>query len=144
MLLKEVMTPFVEIIPFNCSLKKAAQKMKQHDIGTLPIHNGDDKLVGMITDRDIAVKAVAEGADPNTAVVQDFMTKPIVYCFDDQDVTEGLSAMASKKLRRLIILDRNKRMVGIVSIGDIALRSQDPMAPTLHQICEHGSIEKVA
>ena len=88
----------------------------------LPVCDGD-RLVGVITDRDITVRSVAQGHDPKTARVQEVMTPEVIYCFDDEDVKEAAKKMEEKQVRRLPVLNREKRLVGIVSLGDLAVRT---------------------
>jgi CBS domain-containing protein len=124
MQLKEVMTRDVEVIHPNASLAEAADKMGALDVGPLPVCDGY-RLVGMITDRDIAVRATAAGRDPKTTRVRDAMTEDVVYGFEDQDVREAARIMEEKQIRRLVVLDRDKRLVGIVSLGDLATDAGD-------------------
>jgi CBS domain-containing protein len=119
MLICDAMTTDVEILNPKQTIREAAHLMARLDIGAIPVADGD-KLVGMITDRDIAVRAVAEGRAPDTEV-RDIMTKEVKYCFDDEEIDQVTANMADIKLRRLPVVDRRKRLVGIVSIGDIAL-----------------------
>jgi CBS domain-containing protein len=119
MLICDAMTTDVEIVNPRQSIREAAHLMSQLDIGAIPVADGDH-LVGMITDRDIAVRAVAQGRSPDTEV-RDIMTKEVKYCFEDEEVEHVTANMADIKLRRLPVLDRRKRLIGIVSIGDIAL-----------------------
>jgi CBS domain-containing protein len=121
MLLKDVMTRNVEEIPPQMTLQDAAAKMKSLDVGALPICE-NNKLIGMITDRDIATRAVAEGRDPKKTCASDAMTSGIVYCYEDEDTREAARIMEEKQIRRLLVFDRNQRAVGIVSLGDIATR----------------------
>jgi len=121
MQIKEIMTWGVECIDPNATLQEAAQKMRQLDVGSLPVCGDNDRLVGMITDRDITVRAVADGQDPYATRIGDVMTANIVYCFDDQNVDEAARLMEENQIRRLVVLDRNKRMIGIVSLGDLAV-----------------------
>jgi CBS domain-containing protein len=109
----------------TASLQEAARKMRDLDVGPLPVCGDNDRLVGMLTDRDITVRAVAEGQDPKTARVQDIMTPDITYCFEDQDITEAARLMEEKQIRRLVVLNRDKRLVGIVSLGDLAVKTGD-------------------
>jgi len=90
----------------------------------LPVCNGD-RLVGMLTDREIIVGAVAEGRDPAKIRVQEVMNPEIIYCFDDQDVEHAAALMEEKQVRRLVVLDRSKRLAGILSVGDIARKTAD-------------------
>ena len=122
MKLKEIMTQDVEVIHPDDSLQTAAQKMRERDTGFLPVCDGD-RLVGSVTDRDIIVRAMAEGIDPHGMIGQDLMTSPIVYCFDDQEIQEATSLMEANQIRRLPILNRKKRLVGIVSLGDLAVHT---------------------
>jgi CBS domain-containing protein len=96
--------------------------MQQLDVGMLPISDGD-RLVGMLTDRDITVRATAKGRDPTTTQIREVMTLEVVYCFEDQEVSEAAKLMQEKQIRRLPILNQEKRLVGIVSLGDVAVHS---------------------
>jgi CBS domain-containing protein len=121
------MTLHVEVIHPDATLHEAAEKMKSLDVGPIPVCDGD-RLVGMVTDRDITVRATAEGRDPNTTRVRDVMTPDIIYCFEDQDVEEAARIMGEQQIRRLVVLNRDKRLVGIVSLGDLAVYTdQDDM-----------------
>jgi CBS domain-containing protein len=120
MKINQVMTRHVEIVEPEATLKDAAQIMDDQDVGALPVCD-NDRLVGIITDRDIIVRAVSAGMDPNRSRVADSMTSPILYCYDDQDTDEVRRMMQEKKVRRLPVLDRAKRMVGIVSNSDVEL-----------------------
>jgi CBS domain-containing protein len=123
MKINEILTPNPQCISPETTLTAAAQKMKSLDVGMLPICE-NDRLVGTLTDRDIAIRSVASGANPNTATVRDAMTREIVYCFDDDDVEDAADLMEQKQIRRLPVLSRSKRLVGIVSLGDLAVRTQ--------------------
>ena len=137
MQLKDVMTRKVQDIGPQASLKEAAEKMRTLDIGALPVCE-NDKLVGMITDRDIAVRAVAQGQDPNRATVRDAMTGQMFFCYEDEDVQKAAKLMEEKQIRRLPVFDRSKRFCGIVSLGDIATRIHDEhlSAQVLEQVSE--------
>jgi len=119
MLIKEVMTSEVETIAPDTTLEVAARHMRDRDIGSLPVGE-NDKLVGMVTDRDIVLNAVATARDPKTTTARDVMSPKMLYCFDDQSVEEVLANMADVQVRRLPVVTRDKRLVGIVSIGDLA------------------------
>jgi CBS domain-containing protein len=120
----EVMTRSVEGISPDASLQAAAAKMKALDVGPLPVCE-NDRVIGMITDRDITVRATAEGDSPAVIRVRDIMTPDVVYCFEDQLVGEAAQQMRENQIRRLIVLDRDHHMVGIVSLGDLAVESGD-------------------
>jgi CBS domain-containing protein len=130
------MTPGAECVRPSNSLQQAAQKMKTLDVGPLPVCGEHDRLVGMITDRDITVRAVAEACDPRTTTVKDVMTPDVVYCFDDQDMQEAAGLMKEHQIRRLVVLNRDKRLVGIVSLGDLAVETGDERlaGKTLEQV----------
>ena len=125
MQVKDVMTKRAECVKPSSSLQEAAQKMKNLDVGPLPVCGDNDRLVGMITDRDITVRAVAEGCDIRTTTVKEVMTPDILYCFEDQDVQEAARQMRDNQVRRLVVLNGDKRLVGIVSLGDLAVETGD-------------------
>ncbi|MBC7878852.1 MAG: CBS domain-containing protein [Anaerolineales bacterium] len=120
MKLKEIMTPNVEVIHPDDSLQIAARKMRDNDIGILPVCDGD-RLIGIISDRDLAIRGLAEGKDATTMIGRDLMTSPVMCCDEDQDVTEAAQIMQENQIRRLIVLNSSKRMVGVVSLGDLAV-----------------------
>lgn len=134
---KDIMTEDVEVVAPETSLYEAARKMSEFDVGALPVCDGE-RLVGMLTDRDLTVRAVAVGRDPRTAQVRDAMTPEITYCFEDQSVTEAERIMAVKQIRRLPVLNRDKRLVGIVSLGDLATKTHGTRAvgKTLEKVSE--------
>jgi len=117
--IQDMMTTEVRIANPNQPIREAARIMAEIDAGVLPVGQ-DDRLVGMITDRDIAVRAVAEGKAPETPV-REIMSSEVCYCFADQELDEVAANMGEIKVRRLPVVDRNKRLVGIVSLGDVAL-----------------------
>jgi CBS domain-containing protein len=119
MQVSQAMSPDVRIASPNQSIRDAARLMAHIDAGALPVGE-NDQLVGMITDRDIAVRAVGAGKGPDTPV-REIMSKEVKYCFEDDDLDEVAQNMADIKVRRLPVLNRNKRLVGILSLGDIAL-----------------------
>jgi len=124
MIVREVMTPQVEVIHPDATLREAAAKMKSLDVGPIPVCDGE-RLQGMLTDRDITVRATAEGRDPNHTRVREVMSPDVFYCFEDQDVQDAARLMEDRQIRRLVVLDRNKRLVGIVSLGDLAVQTDD-------------------
>ena len=124
MQVNEVMTRDVECIVPDATLKEAAAKMKSLGAGSLPVCD-DDRLVGMLTDRDITIRATASGNDPTGVRVRDVMTREVIHCFVDQNVDEAAKLMQEKQVRRLVVLDRDKRLVGIVSLGDLAVETRD-------------------
>jgi CBS domain-containing protein len=143
MQLREIMTENVVVVRPDAPIREAAQKMKDRDVGPLPVCDGE-RLVGMLTDRDIVVKAVAEGCDPESTKVADAMTPDVAYCFEDQDTAEAMRLMERHQIRRLPIVSREKRLVGIVSIGDLARKEDDEMrvAETLREVSEPTGNER--
>src|SRR5437762_9234441 len=124
MLLKDVMSRDVRVVEPGATLKHAAQIMKEIDAGVIPVTKGEH-VVGMLTDRDITVRATAEGRDPNSTRVRDVMSADVVYCFEDQDVQDAAHMMEDRQIRRLVVLNRDKRLVGIMSLGDLAVHTED-------------------
>jgi len=125
MQVKDVMTKGVECVLPDQSIAQAAQRMRKLNIGALPVCGENDKLMGMITDRDITVRAIAESCEPDDTCVREVMTPRIQFCFDDQDVTAAAELMEEKQIRRLAVLDHDKRLVGILSLGDLAVKTAD-------------------
>ena len=122
-MIREVMTQSVETISSNAPVIEAAAKMRELDVGSLPVCEAE-RLRGLLTDRDIAVRLVASGLDPHTTPVSEIMTPDTTYCFDDQTLDEAAAAMEAHQIRRLPILNRKKQLVGMLSLGDLAVRTQ--------------------
>jgi len=128
MKVSELMTSCVECTRPDAPLQQAAEAMKAFDIGSLPVCQ-QDRLVGMITDRDIVVRSVSEGHDPESDHVADVMTCEVVYCYEDEDADRAAQRMKDNQVRRLPVLNREKRLVGIISLGDLALEPDvEPLA----------------
>jgi CBS domain-containing protein len=137
MLVSNVMSRDVQIIAPDQTLRDAAAAMKQLDAGVLPVGE-KDKLVGMITDRDIAIRGIAEGKGPE-AKVRDVMSHEVKYCFEDEQVDHVVENMAELQVRRLPVMNHDKRLVGIVSLGDLATHGSLPKtARALHGISQPG------
>ncbi|MCI0541497.1 MAG: CBS domain-containing protein [Verrucomicrobiales bacterium] len=124
MKLKDILTKDPQVISPDALICEAGKMMKQYDIGMLPVCDGE-RLVGAITDRDLAIRAVADGDDPLRTKVKDVMTPGICWCFEDQSLEEVAELMEEKQIRRIAVLNGNKRLVGIASLGDFAVRSKD-------------------
>ena len=123
MLINEVMSHTVRLASPNDTIQRAAQLMAEADAGALPVSE-NDRLVGMVTDRDIAIRGDARGCDPTTTTVREVMTQePIKYCYEDEDIEHVARNMAQLQVRRLPVLNREKRLVGIVSLSDLSKRS---------------------
>ena len=105
MKVKDIMTEEVQVIHPDDSLQAAAEKMSSHDIGFLPVLEAD-QLVGVITDRDLVLRGIAQGMNSNAMLGRELMTSPVIYCFEDQDVKEAVKLMEESQIRRLVILSR--------------------------------------
>src|SRR6185503_1508583 len=143
MKLSEIMTREVVVIQPDDSLQSAAKKMRDLNIGFLPVCDGDD-LLGVISDRDITIRALADGMDVNIMLGRDLMTVPAIYCFDDQDVNEAAKIMEENQIRRLVVLSRDeKRLVGVISLGDLARNEPtDRSGQVLQKVSEPDGTEK--
>jgi CBS domain-containing protein len=119
MKLKDVMTTQVEVVRPDAFIQEAAEKMRTLDVGALPVCDGQ-RLAGMITDRDITIRATAQGRDPKATAVRDILSPELVYAFEDQDLDEAQRLMQEKQIRRLPVLSRDKQLVGIVGLADVA------------------------
>lgn len=117
----DIMSTDVRTIQPQESLRRAAQCMQQLDVGALPVCDGE-RLLGMLTDRDIAMRAVADGLDPDQACVSDIMSPDVRTCRADEDAEEAKRLMGDLQVRRLPVVDQDRRLVGIVSLGDLAVR----------------------
>jgi len=144
MRISEAMTPDVQIANPNQSIQDAAKMMAAIDAGVLPVGE-NDRLIGMITDRDITVRAVAKGLNPSTKVRDVMSDGGVLYCFEDEDVEDVAHNMADIKVRRLPVLNRDKRLVGIISLGDIAMtESPDCAGEAMCAIVEPGGMHSQA
>jgi CBS domain-containing protein len=120
MQIKDLMTTDVSFVEPNTPIREIARRMREGDIGSTPVIE-DDRLVGMVTDRDIIVRIVAEGMNVETATARDAMSPGILYCFEDDSVEQVLDNMGDNQIRRLPVVNRDKRLVGVVSLGDLSL-----------------------
>jgi CBS domain-containing protein len=120
MQIKDIMTRGLEVISADSTVQEAAEKMKNFDIGMLPVMDGDE-LVGVITDRDIVVRSIAMGQDADATQVHDVMTSSVIHCLEDQTVDEAARIMEEHQIRRLVVFDQNRQPVGVVSMGDLAV-----------------------
>jgi CBS domain-containing protein len=121
MKLSSIMTGGIETIPPQASLAEAARKMASQDIGSLPVCVEPRRVVGIITDRDITVRAVARGMDPNQTRVEEVMTRDVLSCSSEAEVEHACELMEKRQVRRLLVTAQDETPVGIVSLGDIAL-----------------------
>ena len=136
MQVSQILTREVETISPDTSVKEAAQRMRSMDVGSLPVCDGR-RLLGMVTDRDITVRVTAEGRDAASTPVQEAMTPDVCFVFEDQDVQEAARLMEERQIRRLPVLSRDKKLVGILALGDIAQTGQDRLSgDALQQISQ--------
>ncbi len=124
MKVKDVMTQKVECVRPDATLQEAATKMKSFDVGPIPVCEGD-RVMGIVTDRDIVVRGVADGRDPRTTPVQEIMTRDLVVAREDDDVKDAARLMKEHQVRRIIVLTRDGRLAGIVSMKDLAVDTGD-------------------
>jgi len=123
MRVKDIMTRIVVMLPPECSVEVAAEHMKKENIGLLPI--GDkDKVLGVITDRDITIRVTAEGRDPRRTRVREVMTPNPSYTFEDEDIEDACLHMQDKHVRRLMVLNRSRDLVGVLSLDDVAVKTR--------------------
>jgi len=144
MQVSQILTRQVETIGPDTTVQEAAQRMRSGDIGSLPVCDGR-RLIGMVTDRDITIRITAEGRDAARTPVQEAMTPGIDFVFEDQDVQEAARIMKDRQIRRLPVLSRDKQLVGIVSLGDVAVAGDDRTSgDALQHISEpaHGQAEQ--
>jgi len=136
----ECMTPDARVCAPDDTIRDAARTMKEIDSGFLPVGE-NDRLVGMITDRDLAVRAIADGMTPDTPV-REVMSREVCYCYEDEDLDDVAGQMSDLQVRRLPVLNRQKRLVGVISLGDISHADDDGgmrSAAALSQVTEPSS-----
>jgi CBS domain-containing protein len=133
----EAMTPEVVTVPPEALLIDAARLMRDSDIGPLPVCD-QGRILGVLTDRDITVRAVANGKDPQSTQVKEVMTPEVICCLESDDVRQAAEMMQSAQLRRLLVVSRDGRLAGIVSLGDLALQTGDEVltGETLERVSE--------
>ena len=133
-LVKELMSRDVKVISPDMSIKDAAKQMRDGDFGMLPVGE-NDRMIGTISDRDIAIRAVAEGKGADTKV-RDVMSEGIAWAYEDDSVEEAVKIMSERQVRRLPVVDRDERLVGIVALGDFAVESSEirPASQALSEI----------
>jgi len=136
MQVSQVMTRGVSLAKPDETIQDAAMRMMETDTGSLPVGEGD-RLIGMVTDRDIAIRAIAHGKGPDTPV-RDVMTAQIMYCFEDEDVRDIAQNMGDQQVRRLPVVNRDKRLVGIVSLADLALYQTAAATEAIEGVSQPG------
>ena len=131
----DIMSTDVQVVEPQDSLRHAAELMQELDVGALPVCDGE-RLLGMLTDRDITVRGVAQGLDPDATAVSDIMTGEVEFATADQDTAEVMRVMGDKQIRRMPVVDQDRRLIGIVSIADLALRQPGHIDTTVREISE--------
>jgi len=134
MVIRKIMTTNVECIAPETTIQNAARKMKELDIGFLPICE-NDHLLGTVTDRDIVLRALADGKDCNT-IARDVMSSQVFFCFDDESIEGCANHMKEHEVKRMLVLNREKRLVGVVSIGDLSKIKEKAAGQTLKNISD--------
>jgi CBS domain-containing protein len=124
MKVREIMNSQVQQISSSAMISEAANRMKIHNVGVLPVLQ-DNKIIGMLTDRDIVVRAVAVGMNPRMTVVKDIITPEVLYCSEDDDIEKAAKIMEDSQVRRLLVLGSEDTVVGLLSLGDIALKTSN-------------------
>jgi CBS domain-containing protein len=141
-IVSQVMTRGMRAVKPSDSVIRAAQAMEEFDVGALPVCDGD-RLVGILTDRDIAVRGVAQGLADQDAKVHEIMTREVKWCTGDESVDNVLQTMSIHQLRRMPVVDRQHHLVGMVSLGDIATQAHDAhVADTLSEISETPAVHR--
>jgi CBS domain-containing protein len=136
MIVRDVMTVAVKMVRPDTAISDIAKLMRDQDIGAVPVVE-NEKLIGMVTDRDIVVRAVAESRTPSRTTARSVMSERMLYCFADQNIEEVLDNMGDQQVRRLAVVDRDKRLVGVVSIGDLSMSARpDRAGQSLSQISQ--------
>ena len=139
---QDMMTWHLEIVDVATSLQRAAEIMRRCNIGFLPICD-DGRPVGVLTDRDITVRATADGSDPSSVRVGDVMTKDIQTCFQDQEIHEVANQMQSSQVRRILVVDRQGKLVGVVSLGDLSVSGDEVLSgKTLNRVSESNEPDR--
>jgi CBS domain-containing protein len=131
--LKDIMSPDVQVISPDATIRQAAQKMREGDFGMMPVAE-NDRMIGAISDRDIAIRAIAAGKGPDSSV-REVMSEGIAWAYEDDSVEHAAEIMSEHPVRRLPVVNRAKRLVGIVALGDFAVESSD-LEPTVEALAE--------
>lgn len=136
--IREIMTPNPEIINFDSTIKDAAEKMDSLNVGFLPVVENDNPI-GVITDRDIVTRCIAHGHNPNDTKVSDCITREPKFIFEDSSIDEAANLMREHKIRRTLVVDENKKPVGILSLGDLVTEGNSELAAETLEILSHPS-----
>lgn len=131
----EIMTREADICDPNTTIRDAARAMREDNIGALPVGE-NDRLIGMVTDRDIAMRGVAEDRAPGNTAVREVMSERIFYCFEDEDLERAAQAMIEHQVRRLPVLNRDKRLVGMIALADLGRTGDGAALSALRGVSE--------
>lgn len=124
MKLKDIMTPNAEVVSVGAPIRDIAQKMAALDVGFIPLSDGNG-VIGVVTDRDITIRSVAQGHDPTATPIRDIMTPDVISVDEDADVADAVKLMEEKQVRRIVVTNREGKCVGVASLGDLAVKCHD-------------------
>jgi CBS domain-containing protein len=141
MRVQEIMTRDVNIMDPNTTIRDVARHMRADNIGAYPVGE-NDRLIGMVTDRDVVVRGLADGRSSGNTTVRDVMSEKVFYCFDDDDVEDAAELMATHQVRRLPVLNHDKRLVGVVALADLGRNSSTAAKNALEGISEATDKER--
>lgn len=141
MQVSEIMTPDCQVIDPNSSIREAAKRMRDENIGALPVGE-NDRLIGMVTDRDIVTRGIAAEGRTGTTSVRDVMSEKIFYIFDDDEIDQAARCMAEHQVRRLPVLNHDKRLIGMVSMADLAHTGEEAEKIALEGVSEPSSTSR--
>jgi CBS domain-containing protein len=133
MQVQQIMSKEVHVADPNMTIRDVARRMRADNVGSMPVGE-NDRLIGMVTDRDIVMRAVAEERSPGNTTVREVMSEGVCYCFEDDDVEQAAQVMAQRQVRRLPVVNRNKRLVGFIALADLGRSEQAPAKEALKGI----------
>lgn len=122
---KDIMTKYIKMCNTECSIKDATQIMQDLNCGAVPIVNENQEPIGMVTDRDIALHTILDNKNPKTNKISEFMSKPVITCLENEDIDNAIQKMKDNKIRRIPVVDEKNKITGIISLGDIAVISNE-------------------
>lgn len=123
-LVKEIMTKNPDALSDDMTLEQAAAEMQKYDFGFIPIKH-ENKVIGVVTDRDLVVRCIAKGEDPKQTTLKDIMTEEVLFCHDDDDLSKAIKMMSDNQIHRLAVYDKQNNLCGVISMGDIARKNKD-------------------
>ena len=141
MQVQQIMNQHAEVIDPNATLRDVAKRMRRDNLGAYPVGE-NDRLIGMVTDRDIILRGIAEDRPPATSTVREVMSEKVFYCFDDDDVDDAAAIMADHQVRRIPVLNHEKRLVGVVALADLGLSEANSVKAAIRGVCEPSEIAR--